>query len=129
MTHFAINDLILFLAQMLVDMALVVKVKKELRAKKATVKSTMKKRSIGAQKKLTYLSHIANETRISYSFFIFFYFIYNKSFRVGFRRFFNFSKKNLISFKNKIENFKSFLLKNEIHFLNDRKIKYHFYIK
>ena len=152
MLHYTINDLILFSIQMIVDILLVIQIKKDLRTKKATLRSTMgRKKEENVIKKLNYLSHISNETNrmiiysltlnifyrlpefvlyyyiimifklnqlsidvivsfdffcltqfcglminliefvylLSYSFFIFFYFKYNISFRNGFKKFFS----------------------------------------
>mgnify|MGYP001811299664 CR=1 FL=1 len=69
--HFVINDLLLYLFLIIVDIFLVVHIKRDLHQKKVSLKATMKRKDKRTQKKLAYLSHVSNETNqmIIYSLF------------------------------------------------------------
>ena len=60
--HYMINDFVLFMCQLIVDIALVVQIKRDLHQKRTKIKSTMNRKDENAQKKLDYLSHVSNET-------------------------------------------------------------------
>ena len=59
--HYTFNDVVLFLVQMIIDILLVIQIKKDLHMKKQSLKTLLKSKQDESSKKLEYLSHVSQE--------------------------------------------------------------------